>query len=83
MQVMEGDLVRTISDNHKHFGHYHTAGNPGRNDLDAVQEIQYPAVIRAILQSRHTGYIGHEFFPKGDPLLALQSAYDLCNSALP
>lgn len=78
MQVMEGDLIRTIQANFSEFGHYHTAGNPGRHDLDSVQEIHYPPIFQAIAATGYTGFVGHEFIPKGDPALALQAAYDLC-----
>ncbi len=78
MQVMEGDLIRTIQTNHAEFGHYHTAGNPGRHELDQAQEIYYPPIFQAIAATGYTGFIGHEFIPKGDPVLALQAAYDLC-----
>jgi hydroxypyruvate isomerase len=80
MQIMEGDLIRTIQDYHPHFSHYHTAGNPGRHDLDESQEICYPPVMKAIAATNYTGYVGHEFVPKGaDVLSALKTAYDLCN----
>ncbi|HEX5322269.1 MAG TPA: TIM barrel protein [Capsulimonadaceae bacterium] len=79
MQIMEGDLIRTIRENHPHFGHYHTAGNPGRRDMDNDQEIYYPPIMRAIAETGYTGYVGHEFVPKADPIAALKSAYDLCN----
>ena len=79
MQIMEGDLIRTIRDNHAHFGHYHTAGNPGRNDLDETQEINYPPVMRAISATGYDGYVGQEFIPKGDPVAALKAAFDRCN----
>ena len=79
MQIMEGDLIRTIQNNHQHIAHYHTAGNPGRNDLDKNQEIWYPPVIKAIVETGYTGWLGHEFTPKGDALASLQEAYDLCN----
>ena len=82
MQIMEGDLVRTIEAGHSGFGHYHTAGNPGRHDLDAAQEIAYPAVFRAVAATGYTGFVGHEFTPKGDPIAALQAAYDLCRDAV-
>ena len=77
MQIMEGDIVRTIQDYHPYFGHYHTAGNPGRNDLDDEQEIFYPPIFRAIEATGYDGYIGHEFIPKGDPGAALKAAFDL------
>ena len=79
MQIMEGDLIRTIQDNHEHFAHYHTAGNPGRNNLDETQEIYYPAVITAIRDSGYDGYVGHEFIPIGDPVEALKNALHVCN----
>src|SRR5207249_214568 len=74
MQIMEGDIITTIREHHSHFGHYHTAGNPGRHDLDADQELNYPAIIRAILATGYQGYVGHEFFPKGDAVAALRAA---------
>ncbi len=82
MQIMEGDLIRTLQANADVIGHYHTAGNPGRADLDDAQEIFYPAVVRAIAESGHSGFIGHEFFPKHDALASLRAAYDLCEVAL-
>ena len=83
LQIMEGDLIRTIEQNHGEIGHYHTAGNPGRGDLDQAQEINYPPVFKAIACTGYSGFVGHEFAPKGDPVAALQSAYDLCRFALP
>ena len=77
MQIMEGDLIRTIQDNIEWFGHFHTAGNPGRNDMDETQEIYYPAIARAIAELDYEGYVGHEFSPKGDPLAAMKAAYDV------
>jgi len=82
MQVMEGNLIRTIEANCAEFGHYHTAGNPGRQDLDQAQEIFYPPLFRAIAATGYTGFVGHEFIPKGDPAAALQAAYDLCRNSL-
>ena len=79
MQIMEGDIIRRIRDNHAYFGHYHTAGNPGRNDIDETQELNYPAIMRAILTTGYDGYIGQEFIPKGDPVLALRDAFERCN----
>ena len=81
MQIMEGDIIRTIRDHHAHFGHYHTAGNPGRHELDEAQELGYPAILRAIAATGYAGYVGHEFVPKGDPITALQAAFDLCQVA--
>ena len=82
MQIMEGDLIRIITENIKYIGHFHTAGNPGRNDLDDEQEIYYPAVMRAIAKTDYDLYVGHEFSPKGDPLVAMKAAYDTCNVVL-
>ena len=79
MQIMEGDIIRTIRENHANFGHYHTAGNPGRNEIDASQELNYPAIVRAIAETGYTGYVAQEFIPTGDPVVALQAAFDLCS----
>lgn len=79
MQIMEGDLIRTIRDNIQHFAHFHTAGNPGRKDLDQEQEIYYPAVARAIDATGYSGWVGHEYSPKGDVLQSLRSAYEQFN----
>jgi len=78
MQIMEGDVIRTIGSAHAHIGHYHTAGNPGRADLDLEQEINYPAVLRAIAKTGYTGYIAHEFLPKADPIQALSAVFYDC-----
>ncbi len=77
MQIMEGDVIQTIRDFHPWFGHYHTAGVPGRNELNDDQELNYPAIFRAIVASGFSGYIGHEFIPLGDPVAALQDAFKL------
>ena len=81
MQVMEGDLIKTIELNHEHFGHYHTAGNPGRQNLDTQQEIYYLPIFQAIQKTAYTGYIAHEFLPKGDVAVALREAFDLCKKS--
>ena len=79
-QVMEGDVIRTIRDYHEHIGHYHTAGNPGRNELDDDQELYYPAIMRAILETGYTGIVGQEFIPKGeDKLAALAHGVSVCD----
>lgn len=79
MQIMEGDVIRTIHDHHSYFGHYHLAGNPGRHELDNRQELNYSAIMQAIRDTGYEGYIGQEFVPTGDPVLALKQAFDLCN----
>ncbi len=81
MQIMEGDLVRTIQQNHHWFGHYHTAGNPGRHELDESQEINYPPVFRAIRDTGYDGFISHEFIPVGEPVAGMEAAFKLCEEA--
>lgn len=78
MQIMEGDVIRTIRENHKYYGHYHTAGNPGRNELDDSQELFYPAIARAIADTGYDGYFAHEFIPKRDPMTSLSEAVKQC-----
>ncbi len=78
MQIMEGDVIRTILANHRQIAHYHTAGNPGRNNLDDTQELNYQAIARAISSTGYTGFIGHEFVPLGDPIKALEQAFKTC-----
>ncbi len=79
MQIMEGDVIRTIHDNHQYFGHYHTAGNPGRNEIDDTQELNYRPIMQAIVDTGYTGYVGQEFLPKGDAVTSLKQAFDICN----
>jgi hydroxypyruvate isomerase len=80
VQVMNGDLIRNIRRYHEIVGHYHTAGNPGRGELDDSQEINYPPVIRAILETGYKGYIAQEFIPTSDdPIKSLQQAFDVCD----
>ncbi len=79
MAIMEGDIIRTIKSNLPYIGHFHTAGNPGRNELDESQELYYPAIMRAIADSDYEGYVGQEFRPKGDPVAALEHAYKVCD----
>jgi hydroxypyruvate isomerase len=77
MQVMEGDVIRTIRDNVAHIAHFHTAGVPGRNEIDARQELNYRAIATAIADLGFTGYIAHEFIPKNDPMTSLAAAYEV------
>ncbi|MBN3582599.1 TIM barrel protein [Algoriphagus aestuarii] len=80
MQIDEGDLIRNITDYHEYFGHYHTAGNPGRNELGDDQEINYPAVMRAILATGFKGYVSHEFIPKKeDKMASLAEGVAICD----
>jgi hydroxypyruvate isomerase len=79
MQIMEGDLIATIRANIRWIGHFHTAGVPGRHELDNRQEVQWDGVMRAILDTGYTGYVAHEFLPTADPLTSLRQAVELCD----
>ncbi|WP_234735758.1 hydroxypyruvate isomerase family protein [Tellurirhabdus bombi] len=79
MQIMEGDIIRTIKDSHKYIGHYHTGGNPGRAEIDETQEIYYPAVMKAIVETGYKGFVGQEFIPKRDPMTSLRQAVQICD----
>ncbi|MFK8115473.1 MAG: TIM barrel protein [Rubripirellula sp.] len=80
VQIMNGDLIRNIRRYQEIVGHYHTAGNPGRGELDDSQEINYPAVIRAIMETGYKGYIAQEFIPTADdPIASLQQAFEVCD----
>jgi hydroxypyruvate isomerase len=80
MQIMEGDLIRNIRDYYQYIGHYHTGGNPGRNEIDETQEIFYPAVMKAILATGYKGFVGQEFVPKkADALASLKQAIQICD----
>ncbi|HMF93935.1 MAG TPA: TIM barrel protein [Vicinamibacterales bacterium] len=79
MQIMEGDLIRTIRDNHQYIAHYHTGGVPGRHELDATQEVNWATVCRAIVDTGFTGYLAHEFVPTRDPITSLREAVALCD----
>jgi hydroxypyruvate isomerase len=75
MQIMEGDVIRTIRAHHRWFAHYHTAGNPGRQEIGDQQELQYPAIARAIAETGFTGWVAHEFSPAGRADVALREAH--------
>jgi len=80
MQIMEGDLIRTITESIKLIGHFHTGGNPGRRDMDDQQEIHYPAVMRGIADAGYEGYVGHEFGPKDkDIVAAMKRNFAVCD----
>jgi hydroxypyruvate isomerase len=81
MQIMEGDVIRTIQDNHEYIGHYHTGGNPGRHEIDDTQELHYPAIVKSILDTGYDGYLGQEYIPlKPEHALAsLAQGYRICN----
>ncbi|MGB8194399.1 MAG: TIM barrel protein [Chitinophagaceae bacterium] len=80
MQIDEGDVIRTIKNNHQYLGHYHTAGVPGRHEIDESQELYYPAIIKAIVQTGFKGYLAQEFIPsKEDKIAALKKAVETCD----
>ena len=79
MQIMEGDVIRTVRENIKWICHFHTAGVPGRNDLNDTQELNYRAICRAIAATGYDLYVGHEFRPKGDPVAALRQTFAVCD----
>ena len=79
MQIMEGDVIATIKQNIQYIGHIHTGGVPGRNEIDDTQELYYPAIMRAIADSKYDGYVAHEFVPKRDPLTSLKQAVAICD----
>jgi hydroxypyruvate isomerase len=79
MQIMEGDVIATINKYKDAIGHYHTGGVPGRNELDATQELNWPAVTEAIIATGYKGYFAHEFIPKRDPMTSLGEAVTLCD----
>jgi len=79
MQIMEGDIIRTIRDSIQWIGHFHTAGNPGRNDMDDTQELNYTGICRAIAAAGYDLYVGHEFSPKGDSVEALRQTFRVCD----
>ena len=78
MQIMEGDVIHTIRDNREYIAHFHTAGVPGRHEIDASQELNYAAVMRAIADTGFTGYVAQEFIPTRDPRTSLAEAVRIC-----
>lgn len=83
MQINEGDVIRTIQDNHQYFGHYHTAGVPGRHEIDETQELYYPAIMQAIVKTGYKGYVAQEFITTGktneEKLATLKKAVSICD----
>jgi hydroxypyruvate isomerase len=79
MQIMEGDVIATIKKNHPYYAHYHTGGVPGRNEIDETQELYYPAIMKAILETGYKGFVGQEFIPKRDPLTSLKQGVMICD----
>ena len=80
MQIMEGDLIRTIRENIAFFGHFHTGGNPGRHEIDGTQEVNWQAVAKAIADTGYQGFLSHEFEPVNKPpIRSLEQAYEICS----
>ena len=79
MQIMEGDIIRTIRDNIEYIAHFHTGGVPGRNEIDETQELNYAAIMRAIAETNFDGYVAQEFIPKRDPIKSLEQAIQICD----
>jgi hydroxypyruvate isomerase len=80
MQIMEGDIIRTIQDNHQYIAHYHTGGVPGRAEIDDTQELYYPAIMRAIVETGFNGFVAQEFVPKKeDALASLKEGVLICD----
>jgi hydroxypyruvate isomerase len=79
VQIMQGDIIARIKQFHDVIGHYHTAGVPGRHEIDQSQEINYPAVMKAIVETDFTGYVAQEFIPTRDPMQSLAAAVKLCD----
>jgi len=80
MQIQEGDIIKSIRDHHHYFGHYHTAGVPGRNEIDETQELYYPAIMKAILETGFTGVVAQEFICKyEDKINSLKTAFKVCD----
>jgi len=78
MQIMEGDVIRTIRQNIQYIGHFHTGGVPGRHELDATQELQWRTIAQAIADLNYQGFFAHEFVPAKDPMASLKQAVELC-----
>jgi hydroxypyruvate isomerase len=79
MQIMEGDVIATIKNHHQYFGHYHTAGVPGRHEIDESQELYYPAVMKAIVATGFKGWVGQEFIPVHDTVASITQAAKICD----
>lgn len=78
MQIMEGDCISTFTKHKEAISHFHTAGVPGRNEIDDTQELNYKGICKALAAMGYEGYLGQEFVPKGDPLTSLREAVEIC-----
>jgi len=82
MQIMEGDVIATIKKYHKYIGHYHTGGVPGRNEIDETQELYYPAIMKAIVETGYKGFVAQEFIPsRKDDIASLKQGVTICDIA--
>ncbi|NJB70520.1 hydroxypyruvate isomerase [Saonia flava] len=80
MQIMEGDVIRNIQEYHQYYGHYHTGGNPGRHEIDETQELYYPAIMKAIIETGFKGHVAQEFIPTWeDKIAALKQGITICD----
>ena len=79
MQIMDGDVISRIRTGKDYFAHYHTGGVPGRNEIDETQELNYPAIMRAIVETGYKGHVAQEFIPKREPLVSLKQAVGICD----
>jgi hydroxypyruvate isomerase len=79
MQIMEGDVIATIQASKDYIGHYHTGGVPGRHEIDETQELNYPAIVKAILDTGYQGFLGQEFIPAREPIASLAQGFQICD----
>jgi hydroxypyruvate isomerase len=79
MEIMEGDIIRTIRANIKYIGHFHTAGNPGRHEIGDDQELNYRPIAQAIVDLGYQGYFAHEYSPRRDAAKSLAEAIEICD----
>jgi len=80
MQIDEGDVIRTIRENHEYIAHYHTGGVPGRHEIDETQELYYPAIMKAIVETGFKGHVAQEFTPSGpDKIASLKKCIQICD----
>jgi hydroxypyruvate isomerase len=79
MQIMEGDVIATIRKYKEFIAHYHTGGVPGRHEIDETQELHYPAIVKAILDTGYQGFLGQEFIPAREPIASLAQGFRICD----
>ena len=77
VQIMEGDIIRSVRENIQYIGHFHTAGNPGRHEMDDTQEMNYRGIVNAIADLKFTGFVSHEYSPLRDPLKSSEETLDM------